>query len=227
MAVLLAALGRVDDVQPVAERFLADREQEGGIPYHLAVVVDGREPAGPLEELEEQGRIRLLRSARDGREAAWELGAAATRSEIIALVDESCRPGGPGWLRSSLDILSDRREVGAVGIGSAWPAPVPGAPVGGAPHLPATADFRGMVLPRAVLRRCGGLERPPALAGLAAVDFCLAVHDLGLGVAHRDDPGLELAAGSPRASRPGEEALRALRRRWAHHPGYFRSFDPS
>jgi hypothetical protein len=223
VAVLLAAPGTAGGGLAVAESFLAAREGEGGLPYHLAVVVDGREPAEALEELEDQGRIRLLRSARAGREAAWELGAAATRSELVALVDGGCRPDGSGWLRSALEVLASGREIGAVGTRSAWPGERLGATVADASSRPTTIDFRGMVLPRAVLRRCGGLERPPALAGLAAVDFCLAIHDLGLGVVDRDAPGLELAADGPRAREPEPGALRALRLRWAHHPDYFRS----
>jgi hypothetical protein len=86
---------------------------------------------------------------------------------------------------------------------------------GGVPALVAS----GLVVPRAVLARCGGFDEDLAPAGLAAVDLCFRIRDLGLRVDVCDDLDLEaITSGDEIAlDRRGERAWRV---RWAHRPAY-------
>ncbi len=191
-------------------RALLDARGTGRL--RLTVVAPAGSPGlEPLEEMDERGEIRLLRCARPGAAAAWSLGVEATCSEIVALLDEDQRPGGAGWLAPALDLLSARRELGAVGTAPLG-APLPGRGV-------AALELAGAVLPRAVLARVGGIDEEYRSAAAAAADLGLRIRSAGWAL--RAEPGIALirAPAAPRDAGPvPPEDERRLRGRWRGRP---------
>ncbi|MDG2305478.1 MAG: hypothetical protein P8R42_12690 [Candidatus Binatia bacterium] len=190
--------------------------------YRLAVIAAARDPASDaLDELEEEGRVTLYRSARDGRVAAWNLGLSATRSEIVALAHASQRPDGAGWLTPALEALATQRETGAVGLRPLLP---PGAlgevksRLGAEALRVAALDGLGLVAPRAVLRRVGGFDESLEPGGLSAVELSFRIRELGFGLALCPPLGLR---GGERDDAPTDRLLeKELRRRWSHRRDY-------
>ena len=183
--------------------------------YRLAVVASAADPASDeLDEREERGDLTLLRSARPGRWAAWNLGLSATRSEIVVFADPMVRPTAVGWLAPALNSLAGGRELAAVGLRG---RDVPGATRRGMDV--AALDARGLVAMRAALRRVEGFDVSLGSTALCDVDLSFRFRDLGLRLGWCPELGLK------RTSPEGDhEDLSAeageLRRRWAHRPGY-------
>ncbi len=213
VAVLLTSGPEASQTLDAVDQFVTAR---GDGAYRLVVVASAADPAAPaLEALEEDGRLHLLRSAREGLAAAWDLGLSATRSEVVALVHAGQRPDGPGWLAVALEALAEHREVGAVGrhaldVDARFTT-------GGMESSVVALDPAGLVARRGVLRRAGGVGGEADLGALAPIDLGFRMRDLGVRLAHCSALGVRgdepMAVGTP-AQR------RELRRRWAHRPGY-------
>jgi len=218
-AVVLLATGTDRAASVDAAAAFAAARSDGA--YRLVVVAGAHDPAGDaLDAMEEEGRLRVLRSARPGRLAAWNLGIAATRSELVALVHSSHRPDGIGCLAPALEVVAARREIGAVGLRPVRPPGVardPDARLGEEGLRVAALDGLGLVAPRSVLRRAGGFDESPELGTFASVDLSFRIRDLGLGLALC--PALGLRGGD--VDEPGTRgAARELRRRWSDRPRY-------
>lgn len=218
VTVLLKTGERSEETTEAVEAFIAARSDGS---YRLTVVASADDPASDrLDEIEEAGQITLLRSARPGRAAAWNLGLSATRGEYVAFVDAAQRPDGAGWLRSALEALRGARDLGAVGLS----ARVPPGVVGGSPRGIGAEALRvggletvGLVAPRAVLRRAGGLVESLEAGSLHSLDLSFRIRDLGFQLALCPALGLRGAVPSVETSR---EAESELRRRWSHRPRY-------
>lgn len=218
VTVLLATGQDADETMEAVEAFSAARSDGA---YRLAVVAAAQDPASErLDTAEEEGQIALFRSARPGRAAAWNLGLSATRSEYVAFAHTGQRPDGAGWLRPALEALATSREIGAVGL----TARVPPRVLGSVPERLGAEALRvgaleavGLVAPRGVIRRAGGLVESLEDGGLHSIDLSFRIRDLGLELALC--PALGLRGGAPRAE-SSREAEAELRRRWSHRRAY-------
>lgn len=219
-AVVLLATGRDRAETLAAARAFEAARGDGA--YRLVVIASGAsDPAGEaLDEMEEGGTLRVLRSARPGRAAAWNLGLSATRSEIVVFAHASQRPDGAGWLAPALAGLTTRRELGAVGTRSRVPLGAVGegsARAGPEALRVAALDGLGLVAHRSVLRRVGGFDESADLGELSCLDLSFRIRDLGLGLELCPDLGLR-GGEYEAADTPGAE--RALRARWSSRPAY-------
>ncbi len=105
----------------------------GDLAYRIIAVDDGA-PAAAVEDLErreEEGRLVLLRNARQGRGSGFNLALRAIAAEVVVLLDATRRPPAVGWLDAPLQTLVEQRACAAVaarspetgpGTGWAWVA---------------------------------------------------------------------------------------------------------
>ncbi|MBM4267454.1 MAG: hypothetical protein FJ144_12720 [Deltaproteobacteria bacterium] len=217
--VVFAAASAPDATVATVEAFVAARVDTA---HRIAVVIGADDPVDEkLAARESSGEIQILRSARPGRLAAWNLGVVATGGEIVVLADSSVRPRASGWLDAAVARLRAHREIGAVGLRALRP---PGAGSSGldgrdAGSRVAALDASGLVAPRAVLARCGGFDEDLTFDRLAAVDLSFRIRELGLRVDVCDALGLEAVA-APAEIELDRRAEKAWRARWAHRPAY-------
>ncbi len=94
-----------------------------GTAGYRVVVVDNGSTDGSLEllgERERRGEIELVRNTHNGCSSGRNLGLRSTRSEIVVFLDSDQWALHEGWLDPALEILRERRDVGAVAWNAGW-----------------------------------------------------------------------------------------------------------
>ena len=150
-----------DAAETIGATLKAIGEQQGDEPSEVIVVDDRSEDTTPQKAAEAGARV-LTTPAQTGPAGARNMGAAATKAEILAFTDADCEPAS-SWLEAALAAIAAGADL----------VTGPVHPVRPAGPFERTLDIRGpsplfetanLVVRREAFEQIGGFRRPQAVA---------------------------------------------------------------
>lgn len=86
------------------------------------IVVDNQSTDGSLQEIENmyKGKINLIKNEKNGCSSGRNLGVSNSLGELILFLDSDQWVVENKWLDNAIEILNDRKDIGAVGWAAGW-----------------------------------------------------------------------------------------------------------